>query len=167
VKRHFMGESVHKVDQKGRVSVPVQFRRKLEADDPDFDRADNPTPAVVLIYGLHGGVCLEGYSMETFGELNESIARQGRFSAERTQLERIVNTKAYFTQVDESGRIVLPQRLREQIGVTDEAYFAGMGARFQIWSPAGYAAEEARMAESLAEPGREQSLLGLLDGAPS
>jgi MraZ protein len=162
-----MGESVHKVDQKGRVSVPVQFRRKLEADDPDFDRADNPTPALVLIYGLHGGVCLEGYSMETFGELNDSISRQGRFSDERTALERIVNTKALFTQVDETGRIVLPQRLRDQIGVTDEAYFAGMGDRFQIWAPGAYAAEETRLADALSEPGREQTLLGLLDGAGS
>jgi MraZ protein len=162
-----MGESVHKVDQKGRVSVPAQFRRKLEADDPDYDKHENPTPAVVLIYGLHRGVCLEGYSMLTFGELNDSISAMSRFSEDRKALERIVNTKALFTQVDETGRIVLPQRLREQIGIGDEAYFAGMGDRFQVWSPEAYAADEARLVQALEAPGREQALLERLDEAPS
>ena len=119
---------------------------------------------MVLIYGLHGGGCLEGYSMRTFGELNESISRMPRFSEDRKALERIINTKAHVTQVDETGRIVLPDRLRRQIGATDEVYFAGMGDRFQVWSPEGFAADEAGLAGDLAAPGREATLLGRLGG---
>ena len=161
--RRFMGESVHRVDQKGRVSVPAQFRRKLEVDDPDCAQGLNPN--LVLIYGLYGGRCLEGYSVLTFGELNDSISRMPRFSEDRKILERIINTKSLFTQLDENGRFVLPARLREQVGIGDEAYFAGMGDRFQVWAPDAYAADEAGIAEDLAAPGREQDLLGRLDSA--
>ena len=33
---------------------------------------------------------------------------------------------------------MLPQRLREKFGLDDEALFAGMGERFQIWAPEAY-----------------------------
>ena len=37
--------------------------------------------------------------------------------------------------VDETGRIVLPARLRQKIGIDGEAYFIAMGDTFQIWKP--------------------------------
>ena len=40
--------------------------------------------------------------------------------------------------MDENGRIVLPQRLRETFGLDEEALFAGMGEHFQIWAPGAY-----------------------------
>ena len=40
--RRFRGESLHKVDIKGRVSVPAAFRRVLEEGDPDFTGGSFP-----------------------------------------------------------------------------------------------------------------------------
>ncbi|HKK83893.1 MAG TPA: cell division/cell wall cluster transcriptional repressor MraZ, partial [Roseovarius sp.] len=36
VVRRFRGESHHKVDTKGRVSIPASFRRVLESSDPNW-----------------------------------------------------------------------------------------------------------------------------------
>ena len=58
----------------------------------------------------------------------------------RRALERLLNTQSVYAQVDENGRIVLPQRLREMFGLDEEALFAGMGEHFQIWAPEAYAA---------------------------
>ena len=134
--RRFRGESVHKVDQKGRVSVPAPFRRVLEEGDPDWTEGLNPN--FVLIYGMPSGHCLEGYTIEGAARLDEKVSRMGSFSRERRALERLLNTQSVYVAVDENGRIVLPQRLREMFGLEEEALFAGMGEHFQIWAPKAY-----------------------------
>jgi MraZ protein len=129
------------VDQKGRVSVPAPFRRVLEEGDPDWSAGQNPQ--LVLIYGGQGGKCLEGYTIEGIARLDEKVSRLPTFSKARKALERWLNTQSVYAQVDENGRIVLPARLREMIGVDAEALFAGMGDRFQIWTPAAYSEDMA------------------------
>lgn len=161
MKRRFRGESVHKVDPKGRVSVPAPFRRVLEEGDPDWTEGLNPT--FVLIYGRRGKACLEGYSMRAMDEVDEEVAARPRFSREREILERMLSTKSVYAQVDENGRIVLPARLREMIGVTDEALFAGMIDKFQIWAPRSYAEDEARDDGWLEEQGLDGDPHALLD----
>jgi len=159
--RRFRGESVHKVDQKGRVSVPAPFRRVLEEGDPDWSEGANPN--LVLIYGRPGRPCLEGYSIRAIGEIDDMIARLPRFSPEREMIERFINTRSVYAQVDENGRMVLSAKLREMAGLEDEALFAGMGDKFQIWTPAGFAADEVRIAGAIADMGGEADPLALLD----
>lgn len=139
--RRFRGESVHKVDGKGRVSVPASFRRVIEEGDPDWGPGQNPT--FVLIYGMPSGHCLEGYTMEGAAALDAKVSKLPSFSKHRRALERLLNTQSVYVQVDENGRIVLPQRLREQFGLDAEAYFAGMGEHFQVWAPDAYATDMA------------------------
>ena len=134
--RRFRGESVHKLDQKGRVSVPAPFRRVLEEGDPDWEPKGNPN--FVLIYGMPGGNCLEGYTIAGANSLDEKVSRLPTFSKARRALERLINTQSVYVQVDENGRMVLPQRLREILGPVEEAVFAGMGEHFQIWAPEEY-----------------------------
>lgn len=159
--RRFRGESVHKVDSKGRVSIPAAFRRVLEEGDPDWVPGNNPN--LVLIYGLHGKSCLEGYSIKKMEELDDKISDLPDFSPERVALERTINTQAIYAQVDENGRMVVPARLREMIGVTSEATFAGMGDRFQIWEPGAYAEDMRRIAEWLQD--ENNNPFALLDKA--
>ena len=40
---------------------------------------------------------------------------------------------------------MLPQRLREQFGLDEEALFAGMGEHFQVWAPEAYRADMASL----------------------
>ena len=139
--RRFRGESVHKVDQKGRVSVPAPFRRVLEEGDPDWAAGRNPN--LVLIYGSRAGAASRATpSRAPSGSTTRSRGCR-RFSTEREALERLLNTQSVYAQVDENGRIVLPQRLREMFGLGEEALFAGMGEQFQVWAPDAYAADMA------------------------
>ena len=47
----FTGEHTQKVDGKGRMSIPADFRRVLESQDPDW--TDGLTPRMYLLYGEH------------------------------------------------------------------------------------------------------------------
>ena len=154
--RRFRGESVHKVDQKGRVSVPATFRRVLEEGDPDWAPGGNPS--FVLIYGMPSGNCLEGYTVAGANAIDEKVARVPD-RKQRQALERIFNSQSIYAQVDENGRIVLPQRLREMFGLDEEALFAGMGEHFQVWAPAEYRCDM----EALQDLAGRDDLLAALD----
>ncbi len=132
----FRGESLHKVDAKGRVSVPAAFRRVLEEGDPDFSRGSCPN--FVVVYGGVKVNCLEGYTISSISKVDRLISKLPRFSKDREMLERFINTQSTYMQLDETGRIVLSQRLQEKIGIRGEAIFAGMGEKFQIWDPKNY-----------------------------
>ena len=134
--RRFRGESLNKVDAKGRVSVPAAFRRVLEEGDPDFN--EDSLPNFVIVYGGVRGNCLEGYTISSITKVDKLISKLPRFSRDREILERFINTHSTYMQLDETGRIVLSHRLKEKIGVKDEAIFAGMGEKFQIWEPKNY-----------------------------
>ena len=84
---------------------------------------------------MPSGNCLEGYSVEGANRLDEKVSRMPTFSKSRRALERLLNTQSVHVQVDENGRIVLPQKLRDMFGLDEEALFAGMGEHFQIWAP--------------------------------
>jgi MraZ protein len=84
------------------------------------------------------------------------------FSEEREELEYFLNTQSTYAALDENGRIVLGAKLRETIGLGDEAVFAGMGESFNIWDPEAYAADLAKRAERRAASGG-RDVFALLD----
>lgn len=134
--RRFRGKSVHKVDAKGRVSIPASFRRVLEEGDPDWRSGENPQ--LVIVHGSKDGQCVEGYSIKSMDEVDDLIEALPHFSAEREYFETILGTDSDYASVDENGRMVLSAALRKMIGVSKDAVFVGKGNRFQIWEPSAY-----------------------------
>ena len=142
----FRGESHHKVDTKGRVSIPASFRRVLEQGDPDWTEGLNPQ--LVIVYGDHRRNFLECYTMQAIGEVDERIAKLPRGSMERKMLQRLFHGQSFPTNVDETGRLVLPAKLRQKIELEGEAFFIAAGDTFQIWKPETYDAEELARTEA-------------------
>jgi len=149
VARRFRGEFHQKVDGKGRVSIPAQFRRVLEAGDPGW--SDGKTPEFVIVYGDHRRSYLECYTVEAIDEVDDQISALSRGSVERRMLERLFSGQSLSTNVDETGRLVLPAKLRNKIGLDAEAFFIATGDTFQIWKPETYEAEELAKTEAWLE----------------
>ena len=146
--RRFRGEGHHKVDGKGRVSIPAHFRRVLEAGDPAW--TDGKVPEFVIVYGDHRRAFLECYTMEAASEVDAKIDALPRGSMKRRLLEKLFNGQSLLTSVDDTGRIVLPAKLRSKIGIGNEAYFIASGDTFQIWKPETYdKVESVKTAEAL------------------
>jgi MraZ protein len=150
----FRGEVNQRVDGKARVSIPAAFRRVLEAGDPTFP--ETPRPKVVMVYGDERRHFVECYSIQEMRRVEALIAKLPKGAPRRRFLERNLITLSVTVEVDEDGRIVLPQKVREKIGMTaehlaagDEATFAGALETFQLWRREAYEAEIA--AQSTAE----------------
>jgi MraZ protein len=146
VGRRFRGEGHHKVDAKGRVSIPAPFRRVIEASDPNWTEGLNPE--LVIVYGDHRRSYLECYTMEAIKEVDDKIDALPRGSIERKMLQRLFHGQSFPTSVDETGRLVLPAKLRKKIGLENVAFFIAAGDTFQIWKPETYEQEELLKTES-------------------
>jgi MraZ protein len=122
------------------VSIPASFRRVIEAADPNW--TEGLSPELVIVYGDHRRNFLECFTMEAIDELDVKIDDLPRGSMERKMLQRLFHGQSFPTNVDETGRLVLPAKLRKKIDLDAEAFFIAAGDTFQIWKPETYESEE-------------------------
>ncbi|OYX25065.1 MAG: hypothetical protein B7Z10_07420, partial [Rhodobacterales bacterium 32-66-7] len=143
----FRGEFYQRVDAKGRVSIPAAFRRILEADDPQS--ADPPRPRLYMIYGGASRNFVECYTKAGADALADEIALMDEGSDEREQVEFDLLSCSVMVEVEPDGRIVLPPRVREKIGLAgadfagDDAAFQGRANRFRLYRKDVYEASVA------------------------
>lgn len=163
----FRGEFYQKVDSKARVSIPAPFRRVLEAGDPAFD---GTRPKLVMVYGGGAGrQFVECYTITQMRVLEQKIRRMASGSPARKALERNYVTLSQTVEVDEDGRIVVPPKVRERMGLAAEAMkdgveacFAGALDTFQLWLRDNYDAEMAAQEEIDLDLPEGADLLSLL-----
>ena len=141
VEQPFLGNSEHKVDAKGRVSIPADFRRVLEAGDPEWKSGEQPK--FVLNYGNQKGKCIEGHTLTSMNAVMQETLALARDSEERRKRARAMAAQSEPMKVDPNGRIVLSERVREQFGISDKAIFVGMFDTFEIWDPEAYDKDQA------------------------
>lgn len=151
----FRGKSTHKVDSKGRVSIPADFRKILEAGDSG--REPGATASAVIVYGPPQQECLLCYSLETINKLDRLIMWGNLPQQKKRVFQHYFITSSVTAQLDPNGRISMPADLREKsrLDVSKPARFAGTGTHFEIWNPAlhdAYAASIDEQLQSLAGP---------------
>ncbi|MBI1205686.1 MAG: MraZ family transcriptional regulator [Azospirillum sp.] len=127
----FLSSFVNKVDRKGRVSVPAEFRRILANQN-----------GVVVFRSLQHPA-LEACSTEHLEQLSESLESQDLPPDEYELIETTIFGGSVQLPFDGEGRIVLPQSLCEFAGIAEEAAFVGRRKTFQIWEPKRLAEYEA------------------------
>lgn len=124
--KFFTGSSTHKVDAKGRVSLPADFRKVLDA------LGSNHIVILPQMYQPEAHIVL---SQAGYEKVIEQFEAMDLDHADTEALSMRIVADARQIPVDEAGRIVLSKDLREQIGITGEARFVGGGSSFQIWEP--------------------------------
>ncbi|HRO14445.1 MAG TPA: division/cell wall cluster transcriptional repressor MraZ [Paracoccus sp. (in: a-proteobacteria)] len=152
--RRFRGSEEVRVDAKGRISIPAKFRRVFESCDPDWETGRRPQ--LVIVYGRDDWRHLELYTIEAIEEIDAQIDLMQRGSPERRLLESIMHGAAEEAEIDPDGRLLLPQKLREKIGLDDRAFFIASGDYLKLWRPEAYAEAEGDAVEALVasfEPG--------------
>jgi MraZ protein len=123
----FLSTFTNKIDSKGRVSVPAQFRASL---------ADKDSSSVV-VYESFSNHCIEGCNLERIRKLSESIDDLDPFSDERHSLATALLGASFQLMMDVDGRVILPESLLKKAKIKDSAVFVGKGSTFEIWRPEG------------------------------
>ena len=124
----FLSTFTNKIDAKGRVSVPAQFRASLIASE--FSG--------IVIYESFINDCIEGCDIERIKKLSESIDNLDPFSEERDSLASALLGASIQLSIDSDGRIIVPELLLKKAKIKDFTVFVGKGPTFEIWQPAKF-----------------------------
>jgi MraZ protein len=150
----FVSQYTQRLDAKGRVSIPAPFRAVLARDGfeglycyPALDR-----PAVDA-----GGNAL-------LREIEALIGRYPPYSEEREQFAAALYGTSEVLKIDGEGRAVLTEQLKSHAGIKDEAAFAGLGHKFQIWEPGRFRAELAEATQKVRALKRQLGSQAAADG---
>lgn len=131
----FMDTVVNKVDTKGRVSLPSDYRAIVKELSTE-----------IVCYRSLTSPCIEGCPEELLEKLASDMENSlDFFSQEQDDLTNLIFGDAKRFTFDSTGRIVLSEKLLKHAGITDTAVFVGKGRKFQIWNPDKWAEEENRI----------------------
>lgn len=119
----FRGSSPTKIDDKGRLKVPTEFRTALEDGWGADVFVTSVTGESALVYPLPKWEAIER-KLEDVPSSNRS---KQRF------LER-VNYFGQQLKLDKQGRVVMPQILRETADVTGEVVVSGRLDHLEVWN---------------------------------
>ena len=132
----FVSTFTNRLDAKGRVSIPAQYRSVLAVDG--FE-------------GLYCCPTLDRQAVDAGGNrfreaIRASLANFEPFSEDHELLSTTLIGESEVIKYDKEGRMVLTDSIRAHAGITDQVTFVGQGYKFQIWEPERFLAyrEEAK-----------------------
>jgi len=131
----FMDTIYNKVDAKGRVSLPSDYRAIVKELSSE-----------IVCYRSLSAPCIEGCLEDTLDKLATAIEDATDFFSEtQDNLTNLIFGDAKRFTFDSTGRIVLSEKLLKHAQITDTAVFVGKGRKFQIWNPTNWEKEEKRI----------------------
>ena len=118
----FLGQHIYSLDNKGRVSIPAEFREVL---------ADRYDDKVVLMKNYDR--CLLAYPVEEWRKLDEKIRALPASDPNVIKYLRIYYSSAKVCELDGQGRILIPPTLKTYAGLSREVVIIGLSNRMELW----------------------------------
>lgn len=122
----FTGHTVNKVDRKGRVSVPANFRNEL---------AKLSFPGIVVYPSPEGLPALDGAGIDWLENLSANFGSSNPFAPKLTKSRMALFGQVERLSFDPEGRVILTRELMDHAHIRDSATFIGMGATFRVCNP--------------------------------
>ena len=132
----FRGTFENRLDKKGRVSVPAEFRTLLKSQGGD---------GIVAFPSLRHGTrhrALECSGPDRLDQMSASIDPTKVLPDGTSRLTQLLLGRSRDVSLDPEGRIVLPDVFVKYLGSTERLAFVGQGPYFEIWDADAYAARE-------------------------
>jgi MraZ protein len=125
-KHMFIGEFTHTLDEKKRLSLPSKFRKDLGKN-------------VIITHGLDS--CLFMFTLSEWSNIAAQLGSMSMLNPDTRAFNRIMLAGAVEVEVDSAGRILMPDFLKEYMGLDASAdkkasqklVFTGVHTRVEIW----------------------------------
>ena len=118
-----IGEYIHTIDDKNRVSLPAKFRKEMGKK-------------IIITPGLDN--CLFIFTIAEWskvsGKLSNSATELSFLSSDQRTFNRNMFGQASDVEVDSIGRILIPEFLKEKIKAKDNVALIGVQDRVEIWN---------------------------------
>ena len=121
----FLSSYENKLDKKGRVSVPSNFRAYLNSMGYNG----------FITYPSFNHAALDACAQDRIEKLSESIDSLGPFEDKRDYFATSVLSESVNLNFDSEGRVSIPDRLLKHAKIKSTVIFVGLGKIFQIWEP--------------------------------
>ena len=115
----FLGEYIHTIDNKCRLTIPAKFREALKNQ-------------CVIAKGFDH--CLTVYPMEEWALICEKIDAQPASDQKVRHFKRQFYASATVEDLDKQGRLSIPISLMEYASIEKDVAIIGQSNTFEIWS---------------------------------
>lgn len=138
----YVGEFVHQLDARNRVTVPSSWR--VAGDDGNYYFA-----------WPHPEGCVAVYPPQIQAEIMEKAAAIKHSDVRGNAMLRKLFGRAHKFGCDKQGRILLPDPLIHHAGIEKKVSLVGLGRYFQVWNATEREEEEEdfNLLEAMAEMG--------------
>lgn len=116
-----IGEYTHKIDEKGRISLPAKFRKEVGKK-------------IIITRGLDN--CLFIFTMSEWAKLSSELSSSSWLKSDTRAFNRRIFGGATEVEIDKVGRMLIPDFLKNEGELKDEneAVLVGVDNRIELWN---------------------------------
>lgn len=113
-----IGEYKYNIDQKGRVMIPAKFRNEFGIE-------------AIITRGIDK--CLFLFPKSEWEKVVEKLLKLPLSQANSRAFARLILSGAHQVEIDNQGRILIPETLRKYASLTKKVVIVGLYSRLEIW----------------------------------
>jgi MraZ protein len=119
----FIGEYEHTVDGKNRLSIPRKFREIVDSSEDQ--------KGFFLTLGLDS--CLFLFTKKQWDGVIERLESRPFTNEVARGFQRLFFSSAVYVDLDNQGRVLIPENLKRRVGIVKKVAVVGVNARIELW----------------------------------
>lgn len=123
----FIGTHEHSLDIKGRITLPARLRSSIGV-------------SCVVARSRYGDQCVSIWRDADFRSYSDELLADDLRDLEVRRRARIWSSEAFEAEIDSSGRLAIPQRLRRYAQLERDVLVVGAIDTIELWSPVNWEA---------------------------
>lgn len=135
----FLGRYHHTLDNKGRLTIPSRYRDAL-------------IEGAYITKGFENNLVV--MTPKAFTNISMQVSEKSYTDPMARMLKRYIFSNGEQVELDKTGRILIPQFLRQEAALDTNVIIIGVGDFFEIWSPENWVDQDRQLADNEANVGR-------------